>query len=326
MEEILQQIQEILATPAFLINQCDFLADFIQQALISSINFIPWLYILYYGIELLERFFLKNIQLFIKLIKRFGPIFGAAISTIPECGYQVIASTFYSRRMITRGTLLAFFISCSDDALPLLFMDLSKAVVILPIIVIKIIVGIIVAYGVDIAFMFQKNTIEDINAINIDLNEPGCCHHRITTTKYPPYWHMHPLTHTFNMFMFTFICLAFFNCAIQYFGGADKVAEFIMINSPYQVIAGAIIGLVPNCVTSIFLALAYVKGIISFPTLLAGLITTTGLGLMTLVKRNQQNSNDNTLITAILLITGIAVGLFIFFNMQLVAMIQSYIK
>lgn len=326
MEEIIQHIQEVLAVPAFLINQCTFLPEYIKEALISSINFIPWLYFMYYGIELLERFFLKRIPMLINLIKKLGPIFGAGISIIPECGYQVIASTFYTRRMITRGTLLAFFISCSDDALPLLFMDLSKAVAIIPIIIIKFIVGVIVAYGVDIVFMFQKRITEDINAINIDLNESGCCHHKLTTAHNPAYWWMHPLTHTFNMFMFTFLSLAFLNCVIQGFGSAEKVAEFIMINSPYQVVAGAVFGLIPNCVTSIFLALAYVKGVISFPTLLAGLVTTTGLGLMTLVKRNQQPGNDNTLITMILLITGIATGLFVYFNMQLVAMMQDFIK
>ncbi len=325
MEEILQNIQQILGIPALVINQCD-LPDYIKEALISSINFIPWLYFLYYGIELLERFFLKRFTMFIRLVKKWGPIFGAGISVIPECGYQVIASTLYSRRMITRGTLLAFLISCSDDALPLLFMDFSKAVVILPIIVLKVIAGIIVAYAVDIVFMFQKNTIEDMNAINIDLNEPGCCHHKISTAEYPPYWWMHPMTHTFNMFVFTALCLAFINCVIHGFGSVENVANFIMIDSPYQVVGGAIVGLVPNCVTSIFLALAYVKGLISFPTLLAGLTTTTGLGLMTLVKRNHKHNNDNTLITVILLITGIALGLFVYFNMQLVSMIQDFIK
>ena len=88
------------------------------------------------------------------------------------------------------------------------------------------------------------------------------------------------------------------------------------------VVAGAIFGLIPNCVTSVFLALAFLKGVISFPTFLAGLVTTTGLGLFALVK-HQQKSNDNALITFILLIAGIATGLFIFYNMQLITTIQS---
>lgn len=323
MEEILQHIQEVLGVPAFLISHCNFLPDYIKDALISSINFIPWLYFLYYGIELLERFFVTHINLLVKLIQRLGPLFGVAISVVPECGYQVIASTFYARRMITRGTLLAFFISCSDDALPLLFMDLSKAVVIIPIIIIKIIVGVIVAYTVDLLFIFQRRITEDINAINTDLNEPACCHHRICTIENLPYWWMHPLTHTFNMFMFTFLCLAFFNCAILAFGSVDNLASFLLIDSPLQVVALAAFGIIPNCVTSVFIALAYVKGIISFPALVAGLTTVTGLGLMTLVKRNQ-NSNDNTLTTIILLITGVLTGLFVFYNMQFIDMIQNY--
>lgn len=322
MEGLIHNIQEILGIPAFLVNHCTFLPDYIREALISSINFIPWLYILYYGIELLERYFMKNIHLFVKLVKRLGPLFGVAISVVPECGYQIIASTFYSRRMISRGTLLAFFISCSDDALPLLFMDLSKAPVIIPIILIKIVVGIIVAYLVDLAFIFQKNITEDINAINTDLNEPACCHHRICTIENPPYWWMHPLTHTFNMFMFTFLCLAFFNMVIKGFGGVESLSSFLMIDSQNQVIFGAIFGLIPNCVTSVFLALAYVKGLISFPTLLAGLITSTGLGLSALLKR-QRNNSDNILIIGILLAVGILVGLFVFYNMQIISMIQS---
>lgn len=325
MEEILNNIIEVLSVPTLLINQCTFLPEYIREALITSINFIPWLYILYYGIELLERFFMQRINLLVRLIKGFGPLFGVAISTIPECGYQVIASTFYSRKMITRGTLLAFFISCSDDALPLLFLDFSKALVIIPIIVIKIIVGLAVAYVVDLVFIFKKEITEDINAINTDLNEPACCHHRITTMENPPYWWMHPLTHTFNMFMFTFLTLAFINCAIISFGNVETLANFLMIDSPYQVVAGAVFGLIPNCVTSVVLAIAYVKGLISFPTLLAGLITTTGLGLATLAKRMQErNNNDTGLISGILLVTGVVVGLFIYYNMQIIGMIQDY--
>lgn len=323
MEEILNNIQEVLGVPAFLVNQCTFLPDYIKESLITSINFIPWLYILYYGIELLERFFMEHIKLLVRLIKGFGPLFGVTISTIPECGYQVIASTFYSRKMITRGTLLAFFISCSDDALPLLFLDFSKALVIIPIIIIKIIVGIIVAYLVDIMFFLKKGITEDINAINTDLNEPACCHHRISTMENPPYWWMHPLTHTLNMFMFTFLTLAVINCAVIGFGDTETLANFLLINSPYQVIAGAVFGLIPNCVTSVVLAIAFVKGLISFPTLLAGLITTTGLGLATLAKR-QDDSKDNSLITGILLATGVIVGLFIYYNVQIIKMIQDY--
>lgn len=326
MEEILQHIQEVLGVPAFLINHCSFLPEYIKDALITSIYFIPWLYVLYYGIELLERFFLKHINVLVRLVQKLGPLFGVAISVIPECGYQVIASTFYSRKMISRGTLLAFYISCSDDALPLLFLDFSKAFVIIPIVVIKIIVGIIVAYSVDIveAIIHRRfKPIEDINAINTDLNEPACCHHRIQTIENPPYWWMHPLTHTFNMFMFTFLTLALINCVVLGFGSVDKLATFLMIDSPYQVVGTALLGLISNCVTSVVLPIAYVKGLISFPALLSGLVSVTGLGLFTLVKRNS-NNNDNTIVTCILLASAIITGLIVYYNIIVVNMIKDF--
>lgn len=327
MEEILQHIQEVLSVPEILINHCNFLPQYVRDALISSINFVPWLYLLYYGIELIERFFLKNINVFVRFLQKLGPIFGAGISVIPECGYQVIASTFYSRKMITRGTLLAFFISCSDDALPLLFMDLSKAIAIIPIVIIKVAVGIIVAYSVDLFGIIlhrKKRILEDINAINTDLNEPACCHHRICTIENPPYWWMHPLTHTFNMFMFTFLSLALLNCVILGFGSAENLAQFLLIDTPYQLVATAILGLASNCAISVFLAIAYVKGIIGFPAFLSGLISVTGLGLATLVKR-QQNSNDNTFTVMLLLATSIITGLIIFYNLAVVDMIKEFV-
>ena len=322
-ETLIERAQDILSVPGILISHCPYLPDYIKDALISSVNFIPWLYFLYYAIELIERFFLKRIVFFINLIRRFGPLFGVVISNIPECGYSVLASIFYSRKMITRGTLLAFLITCSDDALPLLFMDLTKAKYIVPLVVIKVVVALIVAGVVDLLFAFNSQ-IEDTNAINIDINYPACCHHRLSTEFYPPRWWMHPFTHTFNMFMFTFLSLAFFNCAIQGFGGVERLASFLMIDSYYPIIATAIIGLVPNCVVSVFLALAFVKGIISFPALLAGLITATGLGLMTLAKQ-RPHSKDNGFVTFILLAVAIGTGVLVFNNLEIVAIILGYI-
>jgi hypothetical protein len=166
--------------------------------------------------------------------------------------------------------------------------------------------------------------IENINAVNTDIYEPGCCNHRISSIDTPPYWWLHPVTHTINMFMFTFLCLIFINFLILGMGSAEQAANFLLINSPKQVIFGAIIGLIPNCVTSIFVALAFVKGIISFPTLLAALTTATGLALVTLTKHHRKNF-DNFITIMILLITGIVTGLLAYYT-QCVQIIQNYIK
>lgn len=313
MNMIWQHIQDILGLPAFLINQCNFLPDFVKVAIITCITFIPWLYILYYLIELLERFVLKHINSFLKLCRTVGVFFGTGISIVPESGYQVMASTFYSRKMISKGTLLAFFISCSDDALPLLFMDIHKAPVIIPIIIVKSVVAIAVGVVVDLMFVFNTK-VENSNPINLDLNVAGCCDHKLMSTQVPPYWWMHPLIHTFNVFMFATFSMIFFEfCIAKAFGSPEAMAQAMWIDSPLQVVLGSLIGLIPNSVTSIFLAVAYFKGVISFPTLLAGLISTTGMGMYVLGKYNK-NNNDNSFIMIILLLTSVVVGLLSFYN------------
>ena len=134
---------------------------------------------------------------------------------------------------------------------------------------------------------------------------------------------MHPVIHTFNVFMFSLFALLFINCMAMALGGYDAVGNTLMIDSPLQVLLGALIGLIPNCATSIFLALAYVKGIFSFPTLLAGLTSTTGIGLYALMKYNK-NNGDNSLIMILLLLTAVGVGLFAY-NTDLISVINGFI-
>lgn len=313
MENILLSIQHIFGLPAELINQATFLPEWTKMPIIACITFIPWLYFLYYLIELLERFVLTHIAPFLKLCRRVGALIGITTTVIPECGYQVLASTFYARKMISKGTLLAFLIACSDDALPLLFMDLSKASAIIPLVIIKAIVAVIVAVVIDLIFVFNTK-IENSNPVNLDINEPGCCHHKLMTIEHPPYWWTHPIVHTFNVFVFALVAMLFFEfCISNAYGSPEAMASAMMIDSPIQVVAGALFGLVPNSLTSIFIAVAFLKGVISFPTFLAAMITTTGLGLYTLGKYNK-NNGDNSFITLILVVTAIVTGLLIFYN------------
>lgn len=315
MEELFQHIQDIINLPEFIMGYCTFLPEYIRQAIIDSIKFVPFLYFLYFAIELLERFFLKNIELFTKLIQKLGALFGIVISIVPECGYQVIASTFYARRMISRGTLLAFFIMCSDDALPLLFMDFSKAYYIIPALMIKAIVAFVVAYGFNfISFIRHRGnkTTEKINSINTDINVKGCCYHNMMTIEHPPYWYMHPFTHTVNIFIYTMVTLSFIYGGIQTYG-AENLASMLLINSPLQVVAVAVIGGLSNCVVSILIALAFVKGLISFPAFVAGLISITGMGIYTLTKQNV-NKQEISVISSALLVISVIAGLIVYYS------------
>ena len=95
-------------------------ADFIKDALIDSINLVPFLFIIFFFIELFEIYFSKKIKNLSNHTKVSGPILGALTAIVPQCGFSVIASTLYVRRLITRGTLIAVYISTSDEAIPVL--------------------------------------------------------------------------------------------------------------------------------------------------------------------------------------------------------------
>ncbi len=319
MEGFINAIKDILGAPEFIINSCTFLPEFIRHAAIDCVKFIPWLYFLYLAIELLERFILKRIHIFIKLVQNFRALFGVAVSVIPECGYQVIASTFYTREMISKGTLLAFLIMGSDEAIPLLFMNLEKINIILPLLAIKAVVAIIAAIVVDVAdFLIHigNKKVEIQNSINDDINVPGCCHHMMMTIEYPAFWYWHPFTHMINILVFSFITLCFIYGIIGNYGSSEAVAQMLLIDNPIQVVALALFGLMSNCAMSVVIALAYVNGIISFPALVAGLVSVTGLGLATLSKQNTRKKNDVSTITLLLFVFAVATGLFVFYYMK----------
>lgn len=316
MEEIINAFNEIIGLPEFIVNHLTFIPEFIRMALLKSIYFVPILFVLYLLIELFEKYFLKNIQNFIKLMRRFSGIVTATLGIVPECGYSVISSILYSRNVISRGALFAGLIMCSDEALPLLFLDLEKAITILPLLAIKFVVAIVVAYGIDIVETILNLRIkrkDGVNFLNTDIHEFGCCHHTIMTNEESPNIYRHPVSHTINIFMFMFLSLVVFYGLISLAGSAENLASMLLIDSPIPIVVVAAIGLISNCVVSVVIALAYVLGLISFPAFLAGMITTTGLGLIILSKHsNAKSANNNSLI---LYIIGVVVGLASYYGM-----------
>ncbi len=315
MNEFIELFNEIISFPEVIINQCTFIPEFVRASFLKSLYFVPILSVLYYLIGLLEKFFLANIRLFIKLLRNFKGIFGAAIGIVPECTYSVLTSIFYSRNIISRGTLFACLIMCCDDALPVLFIEPAKAWVIIPVLVIKFVIAVAVSFIVDIAetiFNLRIKHQDELNTMNTDIKEAGCCHHMMNTDERYPNILKHTFVHTLNMFMFVFLSLTLVNGCIQAFGSVSNLASVLMIDSIISIFAVAAIGLISNCAVSVLIAVAYVAEIISFPAFLAGMVTVTGLGLFKLFKRGK--SKDANLTAFVLYLTGIIAGLAVYYN------------
>lgn len=315
MNEFFEMFNEIISFPEYIINQCTFIPEFVRISLLKSIYFVPILVIVYYLISLLEKFFLANLRLFINLLRRFKCFFSSVIGIVPECGYSVLTSILYSRNIISRGTLFACLIMCCDDALPILFLDVQKAAAIIPIILIKFMFAIVVAFGVDIFEVILNLRLkhqDDLNAMNTDINETGCCHHVLNTNeRFPDIW-KHTFVHSLNIFMFIFLSLVVFNGFIEVYGSAENLASLLMVDSVIPIFVVAGIGLISNCSVSVLIAVAFVLGIISFPAFLAGMVTVTGLGLSKIYK---YCTIKNAHLTAfVLYLVGVIAGLAVYYN------------
>lgn len=296
--------------PEHLIEPIGFLPEFAKEALIDSLNLVPFLFVVFVLIELIEQYFTKKKHLLVFFMKKIGPLFGSLFASIPQCGFSVIASTLYTRRILSRGTLLAVYFATSDEAIPVLVSDPSKIYLILPIILIKILIAVIVGYLVDGFVTYKaKDSVTEV------VSEPvGCCHHKLSEAiKTKDFW-WHPVKHTFNIFVFILIVSLILGYLISSVGTEENLAKYCLMNSPLQPFIASLLGLIPNCAISVMLTLLFIKHTISFGSLIAGLLSSGGLGLLILLTKNN-DKKDTAVILAILVVVSSITGLVLQYNL-----------
>ena len=285
------------------------LSDWVADAICDSIHLIPFLFIIFLFIEVFENYFSDEIKNLSKGSKRLGPLVGAILAGIPQCGFSVIATPLYINKIITRGTLIAIYISTSDEALPILLSTPSQFPVILPLLTIKIALGIFAGYLVDLIYP-QKDLVkpENINDYEEDSeNEVGCCSHHVHNKHRKRELIFHPLKHTFSIFlMILFISLGL-NFCFEAFGN-EVLNKVLLNNSILQPVIASFVGIIPNCAVSVLLTMLYISGVLSFASVVSGLSSGAGLGLIVLLKRNN-SIKDSLKIISILLSVSIIAGL-----------------
>ena len=232
--------------------------------------------------------------------KKTSPIFGALFGLIPQCGTSVIGSELYIKKYITVGTLIAIFLSCSDEALIVLLEAWNeKTLMIFPLIGLKLVTGII--FGLLIDFIIRKQKIIEVDHVE---EEHECHTHHLENT--PAHAHLiHPLIHSIKVFIYIFIINLALGTIVG-FVGEDNFSNFMTANRYLAPLFSSVIGLIPNCASSLLITDLFVEGHLSFGALFAGLLVNSGLGIMVLLK-------DKNTVKKALLIVGvcfiIAVGL-----------------
>jgi hypothetical protein len=299
--------------------ETDYLFNIFLEALTDSAKMIPLLLIIYVGIELVEYKYANKIREAVQKAGAAGPAVGALTGSFPQCGISVVASALYTQRLATIGTLLAVYLSTSDEAIPVILSQPESTKIIVPLIITKIIIALIGGYAVDFAFRkSNKETLAHIKAYaegsdskhhNHEkiIEEKACCGHSASPSSVefnPREIILHPIIHTAKVFIFIFIVSFAINFAIVQMG-EEAFAKLFLGDSIFQPFLVALFGLIPNCASSVAITTLYLKGAITYGSVIAGLCTSGGLGLLVLFKEEKDKKH---VLRILLLLFGISVS------------------
>lgn len=278
----------------------------VVDALLDSLEMVPVLLLIYVVVGAFERKFGDTINTRLQSTAKAGPALGAIFGCIPQCGFSVLASAMYARRLLTIGTLLAVYLSTSDEAIPVILSQPQRAKIVLPIILAKLCIGIVCGYAVDFllgSYKKSKQRVEQKEAHGID--QSGCCDHDISGKSTKWEFLLHPLVHTAKVFVFVFITSLGINYLI-YSVGTANLGRVLLQHSIFQPVVAAFVGLIPNCAASVAITEIFLKGGISFGSAIAGLCASAGLGILVLLK---ENGDTRDTIRVLSLLVGISAGL-----------------
>ena len=235
---------------------------------------------------------------------RFSPLIASALGLVPQCGFSVVASDLYVKRHITMGTLIALFLACSDEALPILLSQATKENVlsIILIVVLKFVIGFVTGFVVDLLLTKHKHEVhEHLEHCHKSFEEEvhiGCCSHPIEggDEHSKVYRHiLHPLVHSLKIFAYVLGITLLFNTLIHYLG-EENINEFLQTNKYLAPLISSLIGVIPNCAASVAITNVYLLGGLSFGACISGLCMNAGLGLVFLFKRKTNIKNSFTIL------------------------------
>lgn len=277
----------------------DILLDVLTEALIDSLKMLPFLFGVYLLIEFLEH---KSSGKMVRTLQKLGPfgaMGGALLGCVPQCGFSVAAANLYSGRMISAGTLIAVFISTSDEAVPIILGNPQNAKTAIKLLAVKVAIAIVVGIICDLVLKALNKPVLEKPCEQL-CEHCGCENHGILYSA---------VKHTVSIFLFILAISVVLGGLIEIIG-QDNLSKLLLTDSVFQPFLAALIGFIPNCAASVILTQLFIEGGLTFGSLVAGLSTGAGLGLVVLFKTNK-HFKQNISIAAVLYIAGALSGMLI---------------
>ncbi len=276
--------------------------DILLDTIIDSIKLLPFLFITYLIMEYIEHKTGEKAKKIIQKSGKFGPLFGGILGIFPQCGFSAAAANLYAGKVITLGTLIAIFLSTSDEMLPILISEAVPVSIIITILAIKLLIGIVSGLLIDMIGQALKKKKED--ALEEEIGH--ICEHE----------HCHceeegilksSIKHTLHIFIFIFIISLLINFVIHLIG-EENLANLILNMPVVGPIISGLLGIIPNCAGSVILTQLYLEQVISFGSMIGGLLVGSGIGILVLFRVNE-NRKENIKILAILYAIGVISGI-----------------
>lgn len=267
--------------------------EVIQDTLLDTIKLLPFLFVAFLIIEFIEHKLSNKQENIISKSGKLGPIVGALLGAVPQCGFSVLATNLYVTRIISLGSLISIYLSTSDELIPLMISHNAPLTKILSIVSIKVVIGIISGFLIDL--FIRKTTKSDF----VLCEDEDCdCDHSIIKSS---------LIHTLKIAFFILIITFLINI-LFHFVDLSFLESALKNNKILTPFIASLIGLIPNCASSVMISELYLNNLISLGTTLSGLLTGSGVAIMVLVRKNK-NISENLFIIGLIYVIGVIWGL-----------------
>lgn len=270
--------------------------EILTDTIIDSLKILPFLFITYLIMEYIEHKMSEKSKTTIKKAGKWGPLFGSTVGIIPQCGFSASATNLFSARVISLGTLIAVYLSTSDEMIPIFISEQVPVLILAKILLIKFIIGVIFGFIIDLLLRKKNNQEEKIEEI-CEHEHCHCEENGILKSA---------IKHTISILIYIFVITLIINIIVEWVG-EENIATFVGNHAILGPAISSLIGLIPNCAASVIIANLYIQNIISGASLIAGLLTGAGVGIIILFKTNK-NIKENIAIVGLLYVIGVFSG------------------
>lgn len=308
----------------------DVIIDALIDSLKDTLELVPFLFLTYLAMEALEHGMAGRTEDIIRKADKSGPVVGALLGALPQCGFSAMAGTLYAGGVVTVGTLVAVILSTSDEMIPVFIAHQEPVSRLLSIVGVKVVVGMAVGLVLDAVLRLTHRS-GDGHAHIHELCDRAHCHcddelgesdvaHDAAASSGGVAGHHHPQAHhaawgivrsaaihTVEVTFFIFLVTLAFGLVFSLVG-QNAIGEFLGVHPVRATFLAALIGLIPNCGASVVIAELYLDGSLAAGPMLAGLLVSGGMGLLVLFRTNP-DMRKNVTVTLFVYAVGVAVGL-----------------